>query len=309
MDAELENVRAALDWCRVEPGAAERILRRFYGISSYWDIRGHSEEACRRFEELLGLLPLGPPTPGQVIGRCFYLYVLGTMGNVAPIIPLFEETRALERQVDDLTASFWFGWIEVQYLAVIADPSGPAVARAWLAELRKWPMPLGDSLSLWYYGVALLAVGELDEAERVLQQTVDTTLLDHVRYLATDFLGMVAFRRGELAVAQRCFQQTLAGFARFSDLRICGIALEHLADVNGALGRWGRAAQLLGASEMLLDLSNKATLPVWQLQPETTSAGCRSALGEEAFAGALATGRAMTVEQAIAYALEDPTSE
>ena len=45
----------------------------------------------------------------------------------------------------------------------------------------------------------------------------------------------------------------------------------------------------------------KGNNPHW----EKRLASCRAALGEAAFAEAEAQGRAMTMEQAIAYALED----
>ena len=48
-----------------------------------------------------------------------------------------------------------------------------------------------------------------------------------------------------------------------------------LAGVAGALGSWGRAARLLGAAEMLYDLSNRVPLPPWQLEPEKIAAACR----------------------------------
>ena len=304
MDAELENIRAALDWCRGEPVTAERALRASLGIWMYWDIRGHGGEARRRFEELLALLPAGPPTPGRVLGQIFHIHVLGSMGDPAAIGPLFDETRAQARQLGDRAASFWFGWLELQYLAATGDPSGPAVARARLAEQRESPMPLGDSFLPWNCGIILLGAGELDDAERLLRQAVETTTLDHLRDLATDFLGMVAFRRGDLAAAQRLFQQALAGSARFLDLRPCAVAMEHLADVAGALGRCERAARLQGASERLLDQSNKVSFPILQLEPARTTEACGHALGAEAFAVAVAVGRTMTPEEAIAYALE-----
>src|SRR5262249_32920282 len=153
----------------------------------------------------------------------------------------------------------------------------------------------------------LLVAGELDEAERLLQQAVETTAVDHARDLANDFLGMVAFRRGDLPAAQRHFQDALAGSARFQDLRPCSAAVEHLAGVAGAWGSWERPARLQGAAEMLLDRSNKISLPIWQLEPATTTAACRDALGAAAFTAAVAAGRAMAPEQAIAYALEAPS--
>ncbi|MFN8632280.1 MAG: helix-turn-helix domain-containing protein [Chloroflexota bacterium] len=303
MDAELENVRTALDRCRVEPGTAERALRASAGIWMYWDVRGHCDEARRRFEELLALLPTGPPTPGRAIGLCFYLHVLGSLGELEPAIRLFEETRELASRLGDRTASLWFGWLELQYLAFVGDPNGPAVVRARLAEHRASPSPLGDWCLPWLGGVVLLRAGELDEAEGLLRLALSSPI-QHVRDLAADFLGMVEFRRGDIAVAEAYFRQALAGSARFGDLRPCAAAVEHLADVAGASGAWERAARLLGASEMLLDLSNKIPLPIWQLEPAKTTAACRDALGEETFAASFAVGRTMTLEHAVAYALD-----
>lgn len=303
MDGELENVRAALDWCRAEPVTAERALRASFGIWMYWDIRGHGDEARRRFEELLALLPDGSTTPGRVIGRCFYLHVLGSAGDLAAVARLFDETRALAHGLGDREASFWFGWIELQYFAATGDPSGPGFVRAQLAEQRAAPTPFGGSFLQWYGGVVLLAAGELDDAELLLQKAVDSPL-EHVRDLAADILGMVNYRRGDIGAAQRQFRQALAGSARFRDLRPCAAAVEHLADVAGTLGDWQRAARLLGAADMLLDLSNKIPLPIWQLDPAKTITACQDALGDEAFAAAMTAGRSMTQEQAIAYAIE-----
>jgi hypothetical protein len=117
------------------------------------------------------------------------------MGDLTAVIPLFEKTRELARQLGDRAASFWFRWLELQFYAASADPGGPAVARAALAEQRASPMPLGDTFVPC--GFILLVAGELDDAERLFRETFEKATLDHVRDLVTDFLGMVAFRRGE----------------------------------------------------------------------------------------------------------------
>ena len=70
----------------------------------------------------------------------------------------------------------------------------------------------------------------------------------------------------------------------------------------------GRSARLFGAGEGLLEAVVAAVynyyLPVRSLYERTVSA-TRSQLGDAAFEEAQAEGRAMTFEQAVAYALED----
>ncbi len=304
MDAELDNVRAALDWCRVEPSTTERVLRASPGIWMYWDVRGHIDESRQRFAELLALLPAGPPTAGRVIGQSLYCHALGTQGDFARAVPLFKETLTLESAVNDRAASFWCGALEVQFLTLIGDPSGPAVGRARLADQRQQPVPLGDDLLPWYVGMAQLSVGELDEAERLFEMAAETSAVELIRAYATDSRGIVAYRRGDPAAAQAFFRQALASFTRYRHLRGYGCEVEHLACVAGAGEHWERAARLLGAAEMLYDRSNSVAFPPWQLDRDQMAAACRNGLGEKAFASALAAGRAMSVERAIQYALE-----
>ena len=70
----------------------------------------------------------------------------------------------------------------------------------------------------------------------------------------------------------------------------------------------GRSARLFGAGEGLLETVGAAVynyyLPDRSLYERTVSA-TRSQLGDAAFEAAQAEGRAMTFEQAVAYALED----
>jgi hypothetical protein len=76
-----------------------------------------------------------------------------------------------------------------------------------------------------------------------------------------------------------------------------------------APGEPERAAKLWGAAESLRD-SLGLPLPPNELEEyDRNRAAAREALGEEAFARAGAAGRAMTVEQAIEYALQDDPAQ
>jgi hypothetical protein len=77
-----------------------------------------------------------------------------------------------------------------------------------------------------------------------------------------------------------------------------------LADVALAEGRPRRAAQLLAAARLIVE--NQQTHPVDRDDYERDVALARAQLGEEAFTAAWAEGQAMSLEQAIAFALADP---
>ncbi len=61
---------------------------------------------------------------------------------------------------------------------------------------------------------------------------------------------------------------------------------------------------VLGGAEAQFEAIGAAMWPADRLEYERSVAAVRSTLSEEAFAAAWAEGRAMTLEQAIAYALE-----
>jgi hypothetical protein len=86
-----------------------------------------------------------------------------------------------------------------------------------------------------------------------------------------------------------------------------GIAqnLEGLAAVAVAQGQPERAARLIGAAEALREVIGAPLPPADRAEHDRSVAAGRTARGEEAFAAAWAEGRAMTLVQAIRYAMED----
>jgi non-specific serine/threonine protein kinase len=90
-----------------------------------------------------------------------------------------------------------------------------------------------------------------------------------------------------------------------SDKRVISYCLDGLASLAVDQQNWERAAHLAGAAESLrgsIGAPNDTTVE------DDLLALAKNALGEAAFAQAWAEGRAMTLEQAIAFALGDSES-
>jgi two-component SAPR family response regulator len=83
-------------------------------------------------------------------------------------------------------------------------------------------------------------------------------------------------------------------------------SLECLAVVVSTRGDYGRAARLLGAGEALREAIGASAL-FYLVDYDGVVATARDALGEEALAAAWAQGKEMTMEQAIAYVLDEPS--
>jgi hypothetical protein len=78
-----------------------------------------------------------------------------------------------------------------------------------------------------------------------------------------------------------------------------------LAGVAAAEGQPERAARLLGAAQALIENTDAVIGPAERIEVERDLSAVRTQVGEATFTSAWAEGRAMTLEQAIAYALED----
>jgi non-specific serine/threonine protein kinase len=117
-------------------------------------------------------------------------------------------------------------------------------------------------------------------------------------------LASIAERQGDRARAAALYRESLQQFGGLHDARGVALCLGSLASLAGADRRWERAARLLGASEQLLGAGGAVLPPLHRAAHERTGATVRGRLGEAA-AVARAAGRAMSFEQAVAYALED----
>jgi len=177
-----------------------------------------------------------------------------------------------------------------------------------LDRLQEFPHPSGHAMLPWIAGLGYLELGELAEAEQMLQRAVETTTEERVRAASLDALGITRYRRGDCQRARDAFRRALAGLTPFRDWRLSASAVQHLAFTACAFEEWERSARLLGAAETLFDESNMTPLPRYGLDPEQIAATCREKIGDGPFASAVAAGRAMSAERAIQYALDQSPS-
>ena len=124
--------------------------------------------------------------------------------------------------------------------------------------------------------------------------------------LAAALLGLatVACRQRDYATARSCYTDSLAIRRDLGNKQDIADTLEGMAELAAAQSQPKRAAQLLGAAQNLRDEVGTPLHPPDRVERDRIAATARAQLGEDAFAATWAAGRAMTLEQAIAYALE-----
>lgn len=125
-------------------------------------------------------------------------------------------------------------------------------------------------------------------------------------------LGVIAVREGDYARAKEWYTECLLfdqqiGLTR-RQLAECLIGF---AGIASAGRRFERAAQLLGAGEAVGEAVGEARgglENIDQIELKRLTAVLRGELGNARFEALASQGRAMTIEQAIAYALKNENS-
>jgi hypothetical protein len=114
----------------------------------------------------------------------------------------------------------------------------------------------------------------------------------------------VARRQGDLARATALHKQALELKRALGARRQIAITLEDLASVAAAEGHGTRAACLLGAATAIREAIGTPQAIPERNATEQAVVGARTALGEEAWAAAFTDGLALSLDQALSYALE-----
>lgn len=119
-------------------------------------------------------------------------------------------------------------------------------------------------------------------------------------------MGDTAQEQGEVQRALALYRHSLALYQEVGDKVGMVACLEGVARVACAQGRRERAARLGGAAEGLRAALLAPLVPADRVRYGCMVESVRAALGDEAFAMAWAAGRAGTLDQALAEALEEP---
>jgi predicted ATPase/class 3 adenylate cyclase/transcriptional regulator with XRE-family HTH domain len=312
LEREHDNLRAALTWAQV--GAAETGLRLVGALTRFWLSRGHLREGREWVERLLArdgaaTVETGEPAPARVrallVGGTLALY----QGDAAAAEPWLEQAAALAlAEGDRRTAAR-----ALNNLGVLANQQGDweraAVSFAeGLALWRRLGDQRGAASALNNLGDLTARQGDLERAAAVFAESLALNRQVGDRggvAVCLNNLGWVARLRGALAEAEALHREALALSQELGDARRCAAGLEHLANCAGAAGQEERAARLLGAGAAVRETLGAPQPPEEQADTEAAVAPARAALGEEAWTAAFAAGRALTLEQAIAEALDE----
>jgi tetratricopeptide (TPR) repeat protein len=156
-------------------------------------------------------------------------------------------------------------------------------------------------------GIVIYNLGDLERAKDIFSQAllIGRQLRDY-DLIATNLanLATMAQRQGEIAASVEMGREALMLYRDLGDPRRCAVGLEGLACSAVMLGQMERGARLLGAAATLRQALGASLPPLEQADLKQMMAPAQVALGEEHWAAAFTAGQALTLEAAIAEALD-----
>ena len=218
---------------------------------------------------------------------------------------LLKEAAALFKEGDQ---NYFLGITLVHLGNVSLGLGNPQEAREWLERAHPLFQEIGEP---WSLSFVLNNLGEVarvqsryeqaheyyKESEALLRATGDQG--DLARLVHT--LGYLASHRGDDELAEAQFRESLAMFRKLGNKRGIAECIAGLASLRAKQGKSQTAGQMLSAAETLLAASGAAWWPADRVEVEKTRELLQSSLSKDEFATAWEKGKAMTLEQVIAF--------
>lgn len=237
---------------------------------------------------------------------------LGHEGDDAALRGVAEEALAVAEGLGEpgRLATVRFAW------AILEAPNDPAAANRWLEQGAVDAAKSGDAwligASLQARGRTLARLGRYEEAESIFRQggTELAAIGDARLALSAQSEAAHAMRRaGQLDRAEAEYRQTIGHWQRTGNRGAIAHQLESFGFLAAARGQGERAATLFGAAEALRAAAQAEMMPVERREYEAACELARTSADPAAVDRALAEGRRLDADQAVAFALADLPAE
>ncbi len=309
LEAEHDNFRAALRWA-AETRQTETELRLAGALWWFWLRNGHMGEGRRWLEGALGRVEPSVRTPARAKALCGAGWLAFSQVDHAAARPQLEESAEIYREVGDRRGLAH----ALSFLSVLLAHRGePSSARRYADESVRMFREVEEDR--WGLAIALNNRGIVAEAQAEYAQAVPffEESADILRGLGDRWalslplrhLGTVALRQGDHTRAEQLYKESLEQCRQLGEKWLISLCLEELAGVACLQGEYTRAARLWGADETIREAIGATVRALYRADYDHGLTAARETLGNAAFTAAWGKGRKMTLEEAVAYALEE----
>ncbi len=302
LEAEHQNIRAAIDWYAWhQPLEA---LRLAAAMSRFWGVRGHFTEGRGRLAALLDANPDPTTTRVKALNGAASLAI--DQGDYACAGDLLGESIRLSQKL---------GYRRGEAMALVyrgrsliagarAAEAGPHLDRA-LRLLGELEDPAALATGLLYAGLAAHFAGQNEEACARYGRSVEESGKAGFRSVgarALQMLGHARLELGDIRGAREALEQALPTCLELGDRWVVPLVMAGFAGVAARTGRPRRALRLAGVAWGLCEAGQFSMPTVAQARLERWLAPARKQAGPAA-ARVIAGGQRMTLAGAVSYAL------
>ena len=314
---ESGNLRAALAWS-LEPvqegrqGARELRLRLVAALGRFWGRNGFEEGKLWLLTALERDHGEFPRARAKALGELGFILLF--QQDYGPALAALDEAVALYKELGDTAGAAFalanLGWAVLhgyyrERLPAFLQESEALLEGALEDHPRAYLSIIVASATVWQ-GDLDLATSRIEAAIAMCRELGD---LRNVA-MAIFNLGGIHLKRGDIDQAIEAFGEGARISGQLGDPLGAAYCIWIFGGVNARLGKPVRAARLWGAAEALREQMGMSfsRYDLAESGYEGDLTAVRSSLDEATFDAAWAEGRAMPPDQAIEYALEQPTS-
>jgi len=327
LEEEHDNLRAALRWARESTRAEDRVIGLRVGgaVSRFWETRGHFAEGREQLATVLAGTTRVEASQGsrsEAAGRARGKALLGA-GRMALRQGDYEAQRVYS---EEALAAYRLAGDKVGIgnslilLGAVAYLQGDYVRARTLNEeslpiLREVGDKQGIALSLLSLGIVAFLQGDYVRARTLNEESLSIFTEQGLGAGRADLLnnmGNVAYMEGDFDHARSLHTESLrakreSGYMLGIALSVGGVgeAAIGLGKRDGKVDWVEKGAVLLGASDGLHKEIEAIREGDDAIPYDHAAEAARAQLGEERFERLRGEGRAMSMEEAIEYALEE----
>ncbi|HEV7214235.1 MAG TPA: helix-turn-helix domain-containing protein [Chloroflexota bacterium] len=304
---EHDNFRQAQRWCLAHGEAA--LALRLSGVLWYWLYRGQIREGRQWLAEVLALPQATPGTSERARGLVLAGIMASLQGDIPAANGLLDQGRSLAQAINDTkTVALALGAQGGQ----CRQQGDFATAGVLLQDAEKLLRGAGADAQLAnvmaMQGLVAQNQGDAAPARRLFLESlaIGRARGDRLTMIVA-LLGLIdlAINRGDYVRARERLHEYLTVSLQLHDLISISWGLEHMARLATAEHQAARALRLAGAAAIFRRETGTLHSDAERARLEQRLAAARRRLTQEDAAAAWTEGQAMSLEQIIAYALND----
>ena len=301
---EHDNMRAALTWA-VEQDEGDVALRLSWSLWRFWHLHGDLTEGRRWTDQALAL----PSAAGRTRERARALLATGSLAYWAratsAMTNTFQQAKSIFEELED-TGGIALATYNIAFALAVENRVADAVemfraSRALFEEIGD-TRGVGDSLfglsgMCRKLGDIRAARANAEEALRLHRELGDIFGIHGDLYV----LGRAHTESGDLDAAREIFLETLSMAEHIDSSTEVALCLDLLAVQDAIRGNAVKAMRLAGAAAAIKD-SIAGEAPPELLDLPDARERARSLITDEEIEAAWGEGKAMSVDEALAYA-------